>query len=95
MNLDFFGFGFFDFLFKSRGSYLSCLHLLDLKQNKYYAYLKNSSTPVAREIHFGEEITGIKAFYAVVKMSNDVSTDFGGEKQLFQVGSEYSFNNGY
>ena len=26
---------------------------------------------------------------------NDVSTDFGGEKQLFQVGSEYSFNNGY
>ena len=67
----------------------------DRKENKYYAYLKNSSTPVAREIHFGEEITGIKAFYAVVKMSNDVSTDFGGEKQLFQVGSEYSFNNGY
>ena len=67
----------------------------DRKENKYYAYLKNSSTPVAGEIHFGEEMTGIKAFYAVVKMSSDVSTDFGGEKQLFQVGSEYSFNNGY
>ena len=67
----------------------------DRKENKYYAYLKNSSQPVAGEIHFGEQMTGIKGFYSVVTMSTDSTTDFGGEKQLFQVGTEYSFNNGY
>ena len=65
------------------------------KENKYYAYLKNSSTPVAGEIHFGDRMTGVKGFYAVVNMSTDTITDFGGEKQLFQVGTEYSFNNGF
>jgi hypothetical protein len=65
------------------------------KENKYYAYLKNSSLPVAGEIHFGEQMTGIKGFYAVVTMSTDSTTDYGGEKQLFQVGTEYITNNGY
>ena len=46
-------------------------------------------------MHFGADITGIKGFYAVVTMSTDGSTDFGGEKQLFQVGTEYIINNGY
>jgi len=67
----------------------------DRKENKYYAYLKNSSQPVAGEIHFGEQMTGIKGFYAVVTMSTDSTTDYGGEKQLFQVGTEYTSNNGY
>ena len=40
-------------------------------------------------------MTGIKGFYAVVTMSTDSSTDLGGEKQLFQVGTEYAMNNGY
>ncbi len=65
------------------------------KENKYYANLVNNSTPVEGEIHFGNDITGIKGFYSVVTMSTDSTTDFGGEKQLFQVGSEYNFNNGY
>jgi len=65
------------------------------KENKYYAYLKNTSAPVAGEIHFGEQMTGIKGFYSVVTMSTDSTTDFGGEKQLFQIGTEYSFNNGF
>ncbi len=65
------------------------------KENKYYAYLKNKSAPVVGEIHFGDQMTGIKGFYAVVTMSTDGTTDFGGEKQLFQVGTEYSFNNGF
>ena len=65
------------------------------KENKYYANLKNKSTPTQYEVHFGEQITGIKGFYAVVTMTTDNSTDFGGEKQLFQVGTEYIMNNGY
>ena len=65
------------------------------KENKYYAYLKNSSLPVAGEVHFGDQMTGIKGFYGVVTMSTDNTTDYGGEKQLFQVGTEYITNNGY
>jgi hypothetical protein len=65
------------------------------KENKYYAYLKNTSAPVAGEIHFGDQMTGIKGFYSVVTMSTDSTTDFGGEKQLFQIGTEYNFNNGF
>jgi hypothetical protein len=65
------------------------------KENKYYAYLKNTSEPVAGEIHFGDQMTGIKGFYAVVTVSTDSTSDLGGEKQLFQVGTEYSFNNGF
>jgi hypothetical protein len=81
------------------GLYTSGLNTLragfNRKENKYYAYLKNSSLPVAGEVHFGDQMTGIKGFYAVVTMSTDNTTDYGGEKQLFQVGTEYIINNGY
>jgi hypothetical protein len=65
------------------------------KENKYYANLINNSSPAEYEVHFGREMTGVKGFYAVVTMSTDSSTDLGGEKQLFQVGTEYTMNNGY
>lgn len=65
------------------------------KENKYYANLLNTSPPTKYAVHFGEQMTGIKGFYAVVTMSTDSSTDLGGEKQLFQVGTEYITNNGY
>lgn len=65
------------------------------KENKYYANLTNKSVPSQYEVHFGQEVSGIKGFYAVVTMSTDSSTDLGGEKQLFQVGTEYTVNNGY
>ncbi len=65
------------------------------KENKYYANLLNTSPPTKYAVHFGEQMTGIKGFYAVVTMSTDSSTDLGGEKQLFQVGTEYAMNNGY
>jgi hypothetical protein len=47
------------------------------------------------EVHFGEQISGIKGFYATVKLSTDTTTDFGGEKNLFVAESEYIMNNGY
>jgi len=67
----------------------------NLKENKYVANLINNSVASEREINFGDQISGIKGFYANVTISTDLTTDPGGEKQLFSVGSTYIFNNGY
>ena len=67
----------------------------NLKENKYVANLINSSGPNNGEVLYGESISGIKGFYATVKMSTDLTTDFGGEKTLFSVESAYDMNNGY
>ena len=67
----------------------------NLKENKYVANLINNTGASAGEVNFGKNITGIKGFYAVVKMSTDTVTDVGGEKSLFSVESTFSMNNGY
>ncbi len=67
----------------------------NLKENKYVANLVNDSISSEREVHFGNQISGIKGFYANVTISTDLTTDPGDEKQLFSVGSTYVFNNGY
>jgi len=62
----------------------------DRKQNTYMAALINNSGPREGEVIFdGSSATGIKAFYTNVVMSTDLTTDPGGQKQLFSVGSEY------
>tara|TARA_B100001093_G_scaffold142484_1_gene134976 strand:- start:74 stop:1867 length:1794 start_codon:yes stop_codon:yes gene_type:complete len=66
-----------------------------LKENKYVANLVNNTGPSPGEVNFGKNITGIKGFYATVKMSTDSTTDPGGEKTLFSVESNYDMNNGY
>jgi len=65
------------------------------KENKYVANLFNNTQAMPDEVHFGEQISGIKGFYATVKLSTDTTTDFGGEKSLFVAESEYIMNNGY
>jgi hypothetical protein len=65
------------------------------KENKYVASLVNASGAAAGEINFGNEISGIKGFYANVTMTTDAVTNPGGEKQLFQVSTTYNANNGY
>ncbi len=65
------------------------------KENKYVANLVNNSQAMPDEVHFGEQISGIKGFYATVKLSTDTTTDPGGEKQLFSVESNFIINNGY
>jgi hypothetical protein len=66
------------------------------KENKYVASLRNASRVNAGEVNFGQEsIAGMKGFYANVTISTDTTTDPGGEKQLFQVSTTYSANNGY
>ena len=67
----------------------------DRKENRYVANLINVSTSAPGEIHFGGQISGIKAFYATATISTDAVTDPGGEKELFSVGSDYIANNGY
>jgi hypothetical protein len=67
----------------------------DLKENKYVANLINDSVASEREINFGDQISGVKGFYANVTFSTDATTDPGGEKQLFSVGTTYILNNGY
>ena len=67
----------------------------NLKENKYVANLINTSNPTQGEIIFGNQISGIKGFYANVKLSTDNTTNLGGEKQLFNVSTTYTQNNGY
>ena len=60
-----------------------------LKENKYYANLVNDSEVAPGEVTFGSSMSGIKGYYSTVRMSTDNTTNVGGEKQLFSVGSKY------
>lgn len=64
----------------------------DRKENKYMAALMNKSEPNQEEIIFGNEMTGIKGYLAVVDMSLDNATDVGGPKELFSASSNYEFS---
>ena len=59
------------------------------KENKYYANLVNSSTATDGEVVFGDSMTGIKGYFATVKMSTDLTTNAGGTKEMFAVSSEF------
>jgi hypothetical protein len=63
----------------------------DRKQNKYMAVIPNNTqTPIAGEVVFGNQTTGIKAYYATVTMKTDATTDPNGLKELFAVGSTFA-----
>ena len=59
------------------------------KENKYMANLVNDSVAAPAEIIFGDIMTGIKGYFATVKISTDTLTDPGGNKELFAASSEY------
>jgi hypothetical protein len=59
------------------------------KENKYVANLINSSTAAPGEVIFGSSMTGIKGYFATVKISTDSVTDPGGPKELFAASSDY------
>ena len=61
----------------------------DRKENKYTANLVNSSPAMPGEIRFGNQMSGIKAFFATVNISTDSTTNVGGFKELFAVSSNY------
>ena len=61
----------------------------DRKENKYVANLVNDSTAAPGEVVFGKQMTGIKGYFATVKVSTDTLTDPGGMKELFAVSSDF------
>ena len=61
----------------------------DRKENLYVANLINNSIARPGEILFGNNISGIKGYFATVKISNDLTSDVGGLKELWSVGSRY------
>ena len=65
------------------------------KENKYVANLINNSPAAMGEIVFGQSMSGIKGYYSTVTLSTDNTRNVGGEKELFNVGTAYSMNNGY
>jgi len=67
----------------------------DRKENTYVANLVNNGSPAEGEIIFGSVMSGIKGFYTTATFRTDTTTDFGGEKQLFSVASNYVSNNGF
>ena len=67
----------------------------DRKQNTYYAALKGGNNIVPMQVIGSDAFnqsnsSGIKAFYATVKIQQDSYTDAGGPKELFSVGATYS-----
>jgi len=59
------------------------------KENKYVANLISSSVARPGEVIFGNQVSGIKGFFATVKLSIDGTTDPGGMKELYSVSSNY------
>lgn len=60
----------------------------DRKENKYFSNLKNNSGPRPGEVVFGSNSSGLKGFYSIVTLKTDSSTNYGGSKELFSIGSE-------
>ncbi len=60
------------------------------KENKYFASIVNNSPAFQEEVLWGRSVSGVKGFYATVKVSTDATTNVGGPKELFAVSSSYS-----
>ena len=59
------------------------------KEDKYFANLINTSTATSGEVIYGQSISGIKGFYAVVKLSAD-NTISSGTNELFATSTDYT-----
>ena len=63
------------------------------KEGKYLANLVNNSQPTAGEVVFGDDMTGVKGYYAAVTIRTDGSTQVvgagGKTRELFAVSSQY------
>ena len=58
------------------------------KENLYTANLINNSTVRPNEVIFGNNISGIKGYFATVKIETDSTTDLGGAKEIWSVGTK-------
>ena len=64
----------------------------DRKEGKYVSNLVNNSTARIDEVIFGVDMSGIKGYYATVKIKTDATTDIGGLKQIFAVSTNNVFS---
>ena len=62
------------------------------KENRYVSPLRNNNTANPGEVIFGNSISGIKGFFAEVKVSTDNTTQVGGMKELFSVSSSWALS---
>jgi len=61
----------------------------DRKENRYVTNLISNSTAKAGEIIFGNQISGIKGYFATVTIETDETTQLGGPKELWSAGTKY------
>ena len=61
----------------------------DRKENRYVTNLISNSTAKAGEIIFGNQISGIKGYFATVTIETDETTQLGGAKELWAAGAKY------
>ena len=65
------------------------------KENKYVSNIYNNSEVIANQVIIGQNgvinnsTSGIKGYYARVRVTNDINTDEGGPKELYAVGAGY------
>ena len=59
------------------------------KENRYVSNIVNNSVARSGEVIFGDQMSGIKGYFATVKVSTDTVTEPGGMKELFAVSSNY------
>ena len=67
----------------------------DRKENLYVANLISNSTAAPGEVRFGNSMTGIKGYFATVKMKTDTTTEKGGIKELWAASTKYEMSTGY
>ena len=61
----------------------------DRKENLYVANLINNSVQRPDGILFGAQMSGIKGYFATVVIATDNSTDVGGLKEVWSVGTKF------
>jgi hypothetical protein len=59
------------------------------KENRYVSNLISNSVARAGEIIFGNQISGIKGYFATVTIETDATTNLGGAKELWSAGTKY------
>ena len=61
----------------------------DRKENRYVTNLISNSAIRAGEIISGNQISGIKGYFATITIETDSTTQLGGPKELWAAGSKY------
>jgi len=65
------------------------------KENKYVANIISDSVVRPGEVRFGPVVTGIKGYFATVKIKTDSTTDPGGIKELWSAGTDFIPTSGF